>query len=184
MRLATILVYIFFISTTGQTAQAAVSDDMLYDEINRLYRWNQPEIFNNDFRDTQQTAIDSQSVTPDSRLFDDCLFNARPETALIAHIPGRTKRIDYFDDGLIQLVSAGYYSKSAGAELSTLDRGRDAESADSPNPSYHYVDEAVSWIKEVYHAWVPKNHYGSTRLLLLSFGLVGLIGIRRKFKKN
>jgi hypothetical protein len=56
--------------------------------------------------------------------------------------------------------------------------------ANNPSPSNDYYDEIVSWIEDEYHAWVAKDHYGSTRLLLLSFGLVGLIGIRRKFKKS
>jgi hypothetical protein len=55
-----------------------------------------------------------------------------------------------------------------------------------PNSQVQFTtyDEIVSWIEDEYHAWVAKDHYGSTRLLLLSFGLVGLIGIRRKFKKS
>lgn len=49
---------------------------------------------------------------------------------------------------------------------------------------FDYFDKLVSWIKETYRARVAKDTYGSTRLLLLSFGLVGLVGIRRKFMKN
>ena len=184
MRFAAILVYVFFISTIGQTTQAAISNDILYDHINSLCGCNNLEIFNNDCRDTQQTAIDSQSVAANSCLFDDCLFKTRPETAVIAHVSGGTKRFDYFDDKLSQLASAGNQAVYAGVQISTLDSGGDGESTDKPNPNPSYYEEAVSWLKDVYHAWVPGNHYGSTRLLLLSFGLVGLIGIRRKFKKN
>jgi hypothetical protein len=72
----------------------------------------------------------------------------------------------------------------ARAEISGIDRGRDGQLANNPNPSHGYYDEVVSWFEDVYHAWVAKDQYGSTRLLLLSFGLVGLIGIRRKFKKH
>jgi hypothetical protein len=70
------------------------------------------------------------------------------------------------------------------AEISVIDRGKDGELANNPSPSDNYVDKIVSWIEDEYHAWAAKDHYGSTRLLLLSFGLVGLIGIRRKFKKS
>jgi len=185
MRLATILVYIFFIGTTGPTAQAAISDDILYDNINNLYGWNNPEIFNNGCRNTQQTAVDSHSVTANGYLFDDCLVNTQPETALFAYDPGATKRFDYyFDDKWTNLAGIGYQAMYARAEISAMYSGTDGELADNPHPSHRYYDEVVSWLNDVYHIWVTKDQYGSTRLLLLSFGVVGLIGIRRKFKKN
>jgi hypothetical protein len=184
MRFATILVYIFFISATGQTARAAISDDILYDDINSLYGWNNPEMFNHDCRNTQQTAIDSRSVTANAYLFDDCLLNMQPGTALFAYDPGGTKRFDYFDDKLTQLAGIGYHALYARAEISGIDSSREGELADNPNPSQSYYDEIVSWFEDLYHAWFAKDQYSSTRLLLLSFGLVGLIGIRRKFKKN
>ena len=186
MRLAAILVYVFLISTTGQTARAAICAGILYGDINSLYGWSHPDFLNYDCRDTLQTAIDRQSVTANRYLFDDCFFNARPETAFIAHVPAGTKRYDYFDfdDILSPLASAGDPAIYARARISTPDSGRDAELADKPNPGPRYYNEVVSWLRDVYHAWVPGNQYGSTRLLLLSFGLVGLIGIRRKFKRN
>jgi hypothetical protein len=184
MRFAAILVYVFFISTIGQTAQAAISDHILYDDINSRYGWNNPEIVNHDCRNTQQTAIGSHSVTANGYLFDDCLLDTQPVTALLTQDPGGTKRLDYFDDKLTQLANAGYHAMYARAEISTVDNGRNGELADNPNTSHRYYDQVVSWIENAYHAEIAKDHYGSTRLLLLSFGLVGLIGIRRKFKKN
>jgi hypothetical protein len=72
----------------------------------------------------------------------------------------------------------------AGAEIYNIDSGRDDKLANNPDPGHNFFDEVVSWVKEVYHGWVAKDHYGSTRLLLLSFGLIGIIGVRRKFKKD
>ena len=184
MRFATILVYVFFISTIGQTAQAAISDHILYDDINSHYGWNNPEIVNHDCRNTQQTAIGSHSVTANGYLFDDCLLDTQPVTALLTQDLGGTKRLDYFDDKLTQLTSAGYHAMYDRAKISTIDGGRVGELADNPNPSHRYYDQVVSWIENASYSWFPKDQYGSTRLLLLSFGLVGLIGIRIKFKKN
>ena len=182
MRLALILVYVFFISATGQTAQTATSDDILYHDINSLHGLDNPELFNNDRRNTQQTAIDIHPVTANGYLFDNGLFSTQPETALLTYDDGRTKRLDYLNDKWTKLAGIGYQSMYAGAEISAIDSGRDRKSANNPSPNYY--DEVVSWIENAYRAWVAKDHYSSTRLFLLSFGFVGLIGIRRKFKKS
>ncbi len=184
MGLALILIHVFFIIVTGQTAQTAFANDILYDDINSLYGWYNTELFDNDCRNTQQTAIDSHSVTANGYLFDDCLFNTQPETALLTYDHGGTKRLDYFNDKWTKLADTAYHSIYAGAEISAINSGRDGELANNPRPNKNYYDEVVSWIEDAYHAWVSEDHYGSTRLLLLSFGIVGLIGIRRKFKKS
>jgi len=184
MRFALILIYVFFISATGQTAQTAISDSVLYDNIISLYGWDNPEIFYDDCRNTKQTAIDSPSVTANGYLFDDCLFNTQSEKAFLTYDHGGIKQLDYFDDKWTKFASTGYHSMYAKAEISAIDSGRNGESADNPNPGRSYYDEVISWMGDAYHAWVVKDHYGSTRLLLLSFGVVGLIGIRRNFKKS
>lgn len=185
MRLALIVIYFFFISTAGLTAQSAVSGGTLCGDINSLYGWDNPAIFNNDGRNTLQTTMDSHSVTANGCLFDDCLFTAQPEKALLTYDHGGTKRLDYFDDKWIHLAGTGYHTIYTRFEISAMDSGRDGELANNPGPSKHsYYNEVVNWIKDAYHAWVAKNQYDSTRLLLLCFGLVGLIGIRRKLKKN
>ena len=185
MRLAFIIIYVFFISATGQSAQSAISDDILYDDINSLYGWDTPEFFNNECLNRQQTAIDSHSITANDYLLNDCLFNTQPEKSLLTYDHDGTKRLDYFDDKWIKLAGTGYHSMHARAETFAMDSGRDGELASNPGPSKNsYYDEVVSWIKDAYHAWVAKNQYDSTRLLLLCFGLVGIIGIRRKFKKS
>jgi len=184
MRLALIFICVFFISHTGLTAQNAISDDILYNHLNSLYGWGTPGFFNYECQNTQQTAIDNHSTTANGYLFDDCVFITQPEKALLKYDQGGTKQLDYFDDKSAKLAGTGYHSIYTRAEISAIDRGRDGELANNPSPSNDYYDEIVSWIEDEYHAWVAKDHYGSTRLLLLSFGLVGLIGIRRKFKKS
>ncbi len=141
MKLAFIIIYVFFISATGLTAQNAISDDILYDDINSLYGWDNPELFNNDCRNTQQPAIDSHSVIANGYLFDDCLFNTQPETALLTYDHGGTKRLDYFDDKWTKLAGIGYHSMYARAEISAIDSGRDGELANNPRPSNNYYDE-------------------------------------------
>ena len=184
MRLALIFICVFFISNTGLTAQNAISDDILYNHINSLYGWGTPEFFNNKCRNTQPTAIDNHSTTANGYLFDDCLFITQPEKAFLTYDKGGTKQFDYFDDKSTKLADTGYHSMYTRAEISAIDSGRDGKLANNPSPSNNYYDDIVSWIEDEYRAWVAKDHYGSTRLLLLSFGLVGLIGIRRKFKKS
>ncbi len=182
--LALFIIYIFFVIATGQTTQTAFANDILYDDINSLYGWDNPEYFNNDCRNTLKTAIGGYSVTANGYLFDDCLFNTQPETALLTDDHGGTKRLDYFDDKWTRLAGTGHRSMYAKADIFTINSGRDGEFANDPSPNNNYYDKVVFWIKDAYYAWFSKDHYGSTRLILLSFGLVGLIGIRRKFKKN
>ncbi len=69
MGLALILIHVFFIIATGQAAQTAFASDIVYDDINSLYGWYNPELFDNECRNTQQTAIDSHSVTANGYLF-------------------------------------------------------------------------------------------------------------------
>ena len=184
MRLAKILICVIFISSVGQTAQAAISNVILNEDINNLYGWNNPELFSNDCRNTPQAGIESQFVTVIGFLLDDCLFYARSETAWSTDDHGGKKRLDYLDDKWAKFASTGNHANYVKAEISAIDRGRDGELANNPMPHHRYYNEVVSWIENAYHAWVAKDPYGSTRLLLLSFGLVGLIGIRRKFKKD
>ena len=157
MKLAFIIIYVFFISATGLTAQNAISDDILYDDINSLYGWDNPELLNNDCRNTQQTAIDSHSATTSGCLFDDCLFSTKPETALLTFDPGATKGLDYFDDKWTKLEGLGYHAMSAEAEISATDSGRDGELANNPRPSSIYYDDVVSWIEDAYHTWVARR---------------------------
>ena len=184
MRSVLIFICVFFISATGQKALSAISDDILYNDINRLYGWDNPEHFTNDCRNTPPITIDNHSVSEKGYLFDDCVFHTQPETALLTYDHGETKRFDYFNHNWTKLPIAGYRSMFARAEISNIDSGREDELADNPSPRINFYDKVVSWLKDAYHAWVAKDQYGSTRLLLLSFGLVGIVGVRRKFKKN
>jgi hypothetical protein len=184
MRFVLIIIYVFFISITGLTAQGAISDNILYDEIKSLYGWDNLELFNNACRNPQQTATNSHSITANGYLLKDSLFITQPESALVTDDRGGTKRLDYFDDKWTKLTGTGFHSRLTKSELSIIDSSRDAEPASNSSPSKNYYEKLVFWIKDGYHAWIAKDRYGSTRLLLLSFGLVGLIGIRRKFKKN
>ena len=111
MKLAATLICVFFISSTGQTAQTAISDD-----VNSRYGWSNHGFFYNVIGDTKQTAIDSDPMIANSYRY--------------------------------------------------------------------FFDKVGTWIKDTYRGWVANDNYESARLLLLSFGLIGLVGIRRKFKKS
>ena len=184
MRSVLSFIFVFFISATGQTTLNAISADILYDDLNSLYVWDNPEHFNNGCRNTPLITIDKHSVTEKGYFFDDCANSTQPEPALLTYEHGGTKRLDYFNHNRTKLPSAVYHPMYAGAEIYNIDSGRDDKLANNPDPGHNFFDEVVSWVKEVYHGWVAKDHYGSTRLLLLSFGLIGIIGVRRKFKKD
>jgi len=184
MKLALTIICVFFISNTELKAQIAISGDILYNDINSLSVWDTPEFFNNECLNRQQTAIDSHSITANDYLLNDCLFNTQPEKALLIYDQGGMKRLEYFDHKWTKLAGIGYNSMYTRNQISAIDSGRDGELAKNPSPGKNYYDKVVSRIEDAYHAWVRKDPYDSTRLLLLSFGLVGLIGIRRKFKKK
>ena len=184
MRSVLSFIFVFFISVAGQTAFSAISDDKLYDDINSVYAWDNSELYSNDCRNTPTITIDKHSVTEKGYLFDDCVFNTQPEIALLPYDHAGTKRPDYFNHNRAKLQSTGSRPIYARAEISNIDSGKNDELADIPNLSNNFYKKVVSWIKDAYHAWVAKDHYGSTRLLLLSFGLVGIVGVRRKLKKD
>jgi hypothetical protein len=184
MRSVLSFIFVFFISATGQTALSAISDDILYDDINSLYGWKNPGFFNNGCRNTPLITIDKHSVTEKGFPLDDFIFSTQPEIGLLPYDHAGKKRLDYFIYDCTKFPSTGYRAMYAGAEIYNIDNGRDDKLANSPGPGNNFYDEVVLWIKEVYHGWVAKDHYYSTRLLLLSFGLVGIVGIRRKFKKD
>ncbi len=184
MRLAFVIIYIFFVSATGQSAQSAFSAGILSDDINSRYGWDNSELVNDDYRNNRQTAIDSHSVTANGDLFIDVFFKSQPKMALLADENGGAKQPDYFDDKRTRLAGTGSRAMFARADISNIDSGRDGQMAKNPSPRHNYYEKVVFWVKDTYQAWVAKDRYGSARLVLLSFGLIGLIGIRRKFKKN
>jgi len=184
MRSGLIFIYILFISATGQTALSTISDDILCDNIHRLYGWDQPEQFNNDYRNSPPIPLGNCSLTEKGYFFDDYIFHTQPEPALLTYDHGGAMRLDYFNHNWTKPASSGFHSMYTAAEMSNIDGGGDDESAIIPSLGNNIYDIVASWIKDVYHAWTAKDHSGSTRLLLLSFGLVGIVGVRRKFKKN
>ena len=128
-----------------------------------------------------QTA---QATNSDDIFYNDGFIDTQPEAASLNYDYSGMKRFDYFDTKWTVLASTSYRSRYTRAEISEIDNGGYGGLQAGPNPIHIYFDKVVSWIKEAYHAWVVKDNYGSTRLLLLGFGLIGLVGIRRKFKKS
>ena len=128
-----------------------------------------------------QTA---QATNSDDIFYNDGFINTQPKAAPLNYDYSGTKQFDYFDDKWTVLASTNHRLSSTRAEISDIDSSGNGGLEAGPNPIHTYFDKVVSWIKDTYRARVAKDNYGSTRLLLLSFGLVGLVGIRRKFKKS
>jgi len=129
-------------------------------------------------------GLTAQTTNSDDIFYDNCFINTQPESALLTHDHSGTKQFDYFDDKWTVLASTSHRLRSTRVEISEIDSGGNGGLEAGPNPIHTYFDKVVSWIKDTYRSRVAKDNYGSTRLLLLSFGLVGLVGIRRKFKKS
>jgi hypothetical protein len=128
-----------------------------------------------------QTA---QATNSDDIFYNNGFINTPPEPALLPLDHSGTKQFQFFDDKWPVLASTNHRPRSIRAEISDIDSSRNGGLAAGPNPILTYFDKLVSWIKDIYRSRVEKDNYGATRLLLLSFGLVGLVGIRRKFKKG
>ena len=173
-----------FISMTGQSAQTAIPDDMLYNNINRLHRWTTPEFINRACLDTPQIVLNDHSTAARGNLFDDCLVDGQQASALLINERGEMRRFDYIDDKWAKLADTGHHAIYGRAEIAMIDSGNDVDLSANRSPRHSFYDKVVSWMEDVYDAWIARDQYVSTRLLLLSFGLVGLIGIRRKFKKS
>jgi len=128
-----------------------------------------------------QTA---QTTNSDDIFYDNCFINTQPQAALLTHDYSRTKQLVYFGDRWTKLATTSYRPRYTGAEISEIDNGGNGGLEADSNPIPTYFGKIVSWIKETFLARVAEDNYGSTRLLLLCFGLVGLVGIRRKLKKR
>ena len=127
-----------------------------------------------------QTA---QTNNSDDIFYDNCIINAQPESALLTHDHSGTKQFDYFDNKWTVLASISYRPGYTRTEVTDIDSDGNGGLKAGPNPIHIYYDKVVSWIKETYQTRIAKDNYGATRLLLLGFGLIGLVGIRRKLKK-
>lgn len=128
-----------------------------------------------------QTA---QATNSDDIFYNDGFIDTQPEAASLNYDYSGMKRFDYFDTKWTVLASTSYRPGYTRAEISEVDNGGYGGLQAGPNPIHTYFDKVVSWIKDTYRSRVAENNYGSTRLLLLSFGLIGLVGIRRKLKKR
>ncbi|MGD8291950.1 MAG: hypothetical protein PVF37_09600 [Desulfobacterales bacterium] len=98
--------------------------------------------------------------------------------------PGSWDSHRFFEGQSNQLVEDGVETKYARLEFLSVGADKEAELDSNPSARNSGYDKLIIWLKNVYRAWVSEGHSGSTRLLLLSFGLVGIIGIRRKLKKK
>jgi hypothetical protein len=165
-------------------AHTEIPDSTYYDDLNSLYGWNRPELGHLDCLNSQHTDMNSQLDIAGDYFFNDCFFALQQASVLAAHEPPDDKKwSDYLDNQSIELADTDYDTKYSGSELSTISKDENPELADNPSPPTNKFDKAIFWIKDTYHTWVSKDHSGTTRLLLLSFGLVGILGIRRKLKK-
>ena len=183
MRLVSIVIYVFFMSVVGLAAHNEIPANILYDDLNSLPGWDNPELGYLDCRNTQHADINSRPDIAGDYLCDDCLLNLQQALVLTAHETGNKNWFDYNDNQWNSIANTGFDIKISSSEFSFVSNVGDLELADNPSPRMSNYEKAILWIKDAYRAWIPKGHSGSTRLLLLSFGLVGIIGMRRKFKK-
>ena len=183
MRLASIVIYVFFMSAVASAAHNELPANIIDDDLNVLHDWDSPPLGRLGCRNTQLTDINSHRDIAGDYILDDCIFNLHQASIWTADEPGDKKRLDYIVNQRNELTDTDYDTKYSRSEFSLVNTVKDPELATNPSPPMSNYEKAISWIKNAYRAWIPKGHSGSTRLLLLSFGLVGIIGMRRKFKK-
>ena len=102
--------------------------------------------------------------------------------AVIASSTGQTGQTAIFDD-----ANSRYgWSKHGFIYNVIVDTKKTPIDSDSviANSHIYFYDKVLTWIKDTYRVWVANDKYESSRLLLLSLGLIGLVGIRRRFKKR
>ena len=184
MRLASIVICVLLMSTAGLLAHNEKFGDIAQTGLGSPEGWNGHSFFDQGCRDIQEADIVSHWGIAGNYLFDDCFFNQLQTAPLFDHQADEVLWLNDFKGQWNQLVDAGVETKYARLEF--LSVGADEETVLDNNPSAHNsgYDKLVIWLKNAYRAWVSEGHSGSTRLLLLSFGLVGIIGIRRKLKKK
>ena len=130
-----------------------------------------------------QTA-QATATNSDDLFHDHEVITTPAEPASLTDDHSTTKQFEYFDDKRAVLASTSHRPRSPRTEISDNDTGAKIGLEAGSNPILTYFDKLVSWIIHTYRARVAEDNYGATRLLLLSFGLVGLLGIRRKLKKS
>jgi hypothetical protein len=189
MRLALIVICVLLMSVAGLSAHNEKSIDIAHTDWNRPYGWDSHRFFDQASRDIHKAGIVSQRGTTGNYLFDDCFFNRLHAAPLSDHPAGEVRWSNFFEGQFFegqsnQLVEAGVETKYARLEFLSAGADKETELNSNPNARNSGYDKLIIWLKNVYRAWVSEGHSGSTRLLLLSFGLVGIIGIRRKLKKK
>jgi hypothetical protein len=184
MRLASIVICVLLISTVGLSAHNEKSSDIAHTDWSSPDGWDGHRFFDQDCRDIHKASIVSQWGTTGNYLFDDCFFNRLHSAPLSDHQADEILWLNYFEGQSNQLVEAGVETKYTRLEFMSVGADKETELHSNPSARNSGYDKIIIWLKNVYRAWVSEGHSGSTRLLLLSFGLVGIIGIRRKLKKK
>ena len=92
--------------------------------------------------------------------------------------------LDYFDNKRANVADRVYYAINTKVELSIIQGNEAHESVSGPSLGYNHYDKFVSRIKNAYRELDAKDQDDYTRLLLLCFGIVGIIGVRRTVKKS
>ena len=126
----------------------------------------------------------TQAANSDDIFYDNGFINTQPESDLLTNAHSGTKQFDYFGDKWAVLASTSHRPGTTRAEISDIDSSRNGGLKAGQNPIYTYFEKIASWLKNTYRTRVAEDNYGATRLLLLSFGLIGLVGIRRKLKNR
>ena len=184
MRLASIVICVLLISTAGLSAPNEKSGDVAHTNLSSPDGWDNYRFFGQDCHDIHKAGIVSQWSTTGNYLFDDCFFNQLQAAPLSDHQADKVHWLNYFERQWNQFVEDGVDTKYAKLEFMSVGADIETELNSNPGARNSGYDKLIIWLKNVYRAWVSEGHSGSIRLLLLSFGLVGIIGIRRKLKKK
>ena len=171
-------------SNTGLSAHNKESGDIAHTYLSSPDGWDSHRFFDQDCRNIHKASIVSQWGTTGNYLFDDCFFKQLQTAPLSDLQADGVLWLNYFKGQWNPFAEAGVENKYARLEFMSVGPDKESELNGKPSARNSGYGKLVIWLKNVYRAWVSEGHSGSTRLLLLSFGLVGIIGIRRKLKKK
>ena len=126
----------------------------------------------------------SADVSDDSLYEDRNSLRSWSNSALQSYWDSEMEYLDDFDNKRTHVADRVYNAIYTRAELSIAHSSEKHELASGPSPGYTDYDRVFFRIKKAYNELDAKDQDDYTRLLLLCFGIVGIVGIRRTVKKS
>jgi hypothetical protein len=127
----------------------------------------------------------AHSAVPDSLFLDDSYsLPRRASSASLTYDDREKVCLDCFTVKLANFADSDYNMPDTRTHLPIYPRNKNRDPVYGLSRNNHHYDKVVSWIKDAFQEWNAKDQDEYPRLILLSFGIIGVIGIRRTVKKR